>query len=331
MNTNCMKTTIITTLLLLSTLQIFAQEKTDFSLASVGKQVYGVYVFVGCVPHEEYIYVATIEEDINWKAKSREERFKDIIEKAKKKYTDFNGLIVHEENYDKVDLIRFKDMNVSRGGIELRSKITFIKHKQVYYGEVIELGSKKQGKEKEFGAVKYIDIYGDEVVEELKYTDMTPLSESEYASKLEGFKSETVARYTYSIDEKVSWNKGKEGLFGKITGLDPKSHKATVSYIDAYGDEVNTKVDYLDLNKMEPSKYDELLKVAKGEVQKHKFEVGNHVSWVSVNKLTRESAQMKGEIVLLDDKSHKASIKYIDAEGTEQIEKVDYLDLVKEK
>lgn len=325
------KTKLIALIFILISSVSFSQEKTDFTLASVGKQVYGVYVFVGCTPHEEYIYVATIEEDINWRAHTKEERFEGIIAKAKKKYTDFNGLIVHEDNFDKVDLIRFKDMNVSRGGIELRSKITFIKHKQVYYGEVIELGSKKQGKEKEFGAVKYLDIYGDEVVEELKYTDMTPLSESEYATKLAGFKSETIARYTYSIDEKVSWNKGKEGLFGKITGLDPKSHKATVSYMDAYGDEINTKEDYLDLNKMETSKYDELLKVAKEEVQKHKFEVGNHVSWISINKLTRESTQMKGEIVLLDDKAHKASMKFVDAEGAEQIEKVDYLELVLEK
>lgn len=323
-------TTIITTvLLLLSTSKIFAQEKIDFSLASVGKQVYGVYVFVGCVPHQEYIYVATVEEDINWRARSKEERFKDIIEKAKKKYTDFNGMIVHEDNFDKVDLIRFAEMNVSRGGIELRSKITFIQRKQVYYGEVIELGSKKQGKEKEFGSVKYIDIYGDEVVEELKYTDMTPLSESEYATKLAGFKNETVARYTYSVDEKVSWNKGKDGLFGKITGLDPKSHKATVSYLDAYGDEINTKVDYLDLNKMEDSKYNELLKAALADVQLHKFAIGDKVSWVSTNKITREAVQMKGEVVLLDDSAHKASIKYVNAEGVEQIEKVDYLELDK--
>ena len=198
-------------------LSAIAQERLDFSLASVGKQIYGIYVFVGCTPAQEYIYVATIEDNIDWKAKTKEDRFKDIIEQAKKKFTDFNGLIVHDDNADKVDLIRFKELEVSRGGIELRAKVTFVDRKNVYYGEVIELGAKKQGKENEQGTVKFLNVFGEEKIEKLKYTDMTPLSDAEYEKRMNEFKTVTIAKYKYTVDEKVSWVKGKDGYFGKVT------------------------------------------------------------------------------------------------------------------
>ena len=308
-------------------LSVSAQEKLDFSLASVGKQIYGIYVFVGCTPAQEYIYVATIEDNIDWKAKTKEDRFKDIIEQAKKKFTDFNGLIVHDDNADKVDLIRFKELEVSRGGIELRAKVTFVDRKNVYYGEVIELGAKKQGKENEQGTVKYLNVFGEEKIEKLKYTDMTPLSDTEYEKRMNEFKTVTIAKYKYTVDEKVSWVKGKDGYFGKITALDDKSHNATVSYVDDYGDEINEKVDYLDVEKMDPNNYEKLLQEQLNKVKLHKFKMGDKVSWVESNLLKTETKHMQGEIVAMDDSSHKASVKYTDAEGVELVAKVDHLEL----
>lgn len=304
-----------------------AQEKLDFSLASVGVQIYGVYVFVGSTPAQEYIYVATIEDKIDWSAKTKEDRFRDIIHTAKKKYTDFNGLIVHDENMNKVDLIRFKELQVSRGGIELRSKVTFVDRKNVYYGEVIELGAKKQGKDNEQGTVKYLNVFGEEKIEKLKYTDMTPLSDTEYEQRINEFKSVTIARYTYQIDEKVSWVKGKDGYFGKVMALDDKSHNATVSYVDDYGDEINIKMGYLDLEKLEESSYSRLLQEHMDKVKLHQFKVGDKVTWVQSNILKKETIHLQGEIVALDNATHKASVKYLDGEGIEQIAKVDYLEL----
>ena len=308
-----------------------AQEKLDFSLASVGKQIYGVYVFVGCTPSQEHIYVATIEDKIDWNAKSKEDRFRDIIHLAKKKYTDFNGLIVHDENVNKVDLIRFKDLEVSRGGIELRSKVTFVDRKNVYYGEVIELGAKKQGKDNEHGTVKYLNVFGEEKIEKLKYTDMTPLSDAEYEKKMNEFKTVTIAKYKYQVDEKVTWVKGKDGYFGKVTALDDKAHSATVSYMDDYGDEINVKIDYLDLEKLEENNYEKLSQEKRDKVKLHQFNVGDMVTWVESNMLKKETKHLQGEIVALDSSSHKASVKYTDAEGVEQIAKVDYLELTRAK
>ena len=197
----------------------------------------------------------------------------------------------------------------------------------MYYGEVIELGAKKQGKENEQGTVKFLNVFGEEKIEKLKYTDMTPLSDAEYEKRMNEFKTVTIAKYKYTVDEKVSWVKGKDGYFGKVTALDDKSHNATASYVDDYGDEINVKVDYLDIEKMDPNNYEKLLQEQLNKVKLHKFSMGDKVSWVESNLLKTETKHMQGEIVAMDDSTHKASVKYIDTEGVEQVAKVDYLEL----
>ena len=66
------------------------QQEKDYSLAKVGKKVLGIYIFIGCEPNNEYDYIATI--DVRWHEGDPDKSFLELIERGKKKYTNFNAI-----------------------------------------------------------------------------------------------------------------------------------------------------------------------------------------------------------------------------------------------
>lgn len=153
-------------LALLLSFPTFSQE--DYAIAKAGFRVQGVYIFVACEPVYEYEYIATIKAKVTWTGLSSES-FEKSIKKAKKKYKYFNGLIFHDSDLDKADLIKFKELGTSRVGFKIGDKVSFILSGKQHIGEVIELQSTKKK-----ASIKYTDDEGLEQIKKIKYTDLTP-------------------------------------------------------------------------------------------------------------------------------------------------------------
>ncbi len=147
----------------------------DYSLAKVGKKINGVYIYIGAEPYYEYEYIATISVDVDWSG-SREENFDKVIKKAMRKYSVFNGIIFHDDDLSKADLIRFKGVEISRGGIHLGEYVSFIKKKQLKYGKVVDLRDK-------IGFVKCISNSRKKKVIAVPYSIMNVISEEEFKEK----------------------------------------------------------------------------------------------------------------------------------------------------
>jgi len=314
------KNIIVITIIVIANLNCIAQE-TDYSVARVGKKIYGVYIFLRADPYQEYEYIATVEVKINWTG-SLQESFEKAINKAKKKYPYFNGMIFQNSSFDKVDLIRFKGLDVSRGGFSIGSKVSFIEGNEIYYGEVVELESSK-GK----GTVKYRNIFNEEKIKKMPYTSMTPVIEEDYSKKKSEL-LENIEKYQYSVGQKALWIGSDETNFGEIISLDERKHNASIKYINIFGEEKVASVLYLDINIIPDSLYGKKLIELKNEIDKHSFLVGEKVSWIKSDLLGQNPEHIIAEIIELNDSNHKASIKYMD-NGNEKISKVSYLELTK--
>jgi len=241
---------VVTFLLLILFVSVIAGQEKDFSLAKVGKKVYGVYIFFGCEPANPYTYVKTIEVKINWSG-TYYESFEKIIEKAKKQESNFNGIIFQTHDLKKADLIRFDELESSRGGFSYGSKVSFIEDGQVFAGEVVELESSKGA-----ATVKFKNVFNEDDIKKMDYNKLTPIT-----------------------------------------------------------------IDIFQEKQIEIEKLSE----------KYKFQIGDKVSWISSNILGQNKKQLTGEIIRIDDKSHKASVKYVNSDNKETISNVSYLDLTKSK
>lgn len=167
-----MKKLLIIIALFLIAKPFFAQ-KNDYGLAYSGLRVQGIYIFVMCEPYHKYEYVETVKAKINWTG-SVQESFEKVIKKAKKKHPYFNGIIFQSKDLSKGDLIKFTDLEISKGGIKLNEKVSFIIKGELYAGEVIELESKR-GK----ASVEYFKV-GEKQITQISYDDLTPIDEEKF-------------------------------------------------------------------------------------------------------------------------------------------------------
>ena len=161
-----MKKTLLISLLLIA-FSGAAQEK-DYSLARVGVKSQGVYMFFGVEPYHPYTYVATIKVKVSWSG-TISENFDKIVQKAKKKYPYFNGVVFKTNDLSKADLVRFEE-EITRGGFSLNQQVSFIKDGQLIKGTIVELES---GKNK--ASVQYSQEDDSKVIEKVKYGDLNPI------------------------------------------------------------------------------------------------------------------------------------------------------------
>ena len=248
MKTNYLRLVLV---LFISSLCFFETvgQETDFSLAKVGKKIYGVYVFFGCEPANPYTYVKTIKVKIN-RSGTYYESFEKVIDKAKKKESNFNGLIFQSGDLSKADLIRFNDLQSIRGGFSYGSKVSFLENGQVFAGEVVELESSK-GK----ATVTFMNVFNEEEIQKIDYKKLTPITADIFLEKQK--ETEKLSeKYKFQIGEKVSWissnilGQNKKQLTGEIISLDNKSHKASIKYLNPDNKETISAISYLDLIKI---------------------------------------------------------------------------------
>jgi hypothetical protein len=243
-----MLTVIAFLIIAISSIKLKAQnQEKDYSLARVGEKIHGVYIFVRSQPYQEYDYIATITVKINWSG-STYESFEKAIDKAKKKYPYFNGMVFQRKDLTKVDLIKFKGLGVSRGGFKIGDKVSFISGfadtKSQEIGEVIELESSKDK-----ASIKYVDIYGEEKIAKVSYGKITPIDTDVYMEKLTERLVE-IKKYKFKIGDKVSWVYAGKQYKGEVIGLDDRYHKAEIKLIEGEEEKVK-RVGYLELTKIE--------------------------------------------------------------------------------
>lgn len=201
---------------------------------------------------------------------------------------------------------------------ETNGTMSFEKGKESFVGVITEL-------DKDKGSVKidYLNIYGEGNLITKKVTDIIPLTATEYEQKLANWKLE-IQKYKYTVGQYATWLQQKELKFGTITKLNDKPHKASIEYLDIYGEKKIKEVPYLEVTIIDTNDYQTKLDAWNVEVSKYKFSVGEMVSWSG-----KGGAMVEGEVVGLDDKTHQAEVKYTNEKGDEKVIKKGYLKLVK--
>jgi hypothetical protein len=217
-----------------------------------------------------------------------------------------------------VRIIVYKEDKVFDEGYEKGGKVSFQKGKDSFVGEVMEIDNEK-GKV----SFQYTNIYGETKTDEKKVSDVATLTDEQYSKRLEAWNTE-IAKYKYNPGEFATWTQGKDTKFGKITSLNDKAHKASIEYIDVYGETKLKEVPFLDVTIIETSEHETKLEAWNVEVAKYKFAVGEKVSWSG-----KDSEMVPGEVVSLDDKTHQAEVKFMNDKEEEKLVKKGYLKLVK--
>ncbi|MCW3070315.1 MAG: hypothetical protein JWO44_205 [Bacteroidetes bacterium] len=301
--------------LLFISITLFAQQDKDYSLAKVGKQVLGVYIFVACEPANEYDYIATI--DVRWHEGDPDKSFLELIERGKKKYPNFNAIIFKNAKFETADLVKFRNLEITGGGFRVGDNAVYKEDGRPKYGQILQLDNTKQK-----AGFKYLDEYGEEKLNTVAYSKLSMITAEQYSSLIEQQNVE-IQKHKFIIGEKTSWSDDKKPCYGEVVSLNNKNHDATVKYYNIYGEEKTTVIDFLKLEKFDELRYSDYIEKQKVEIQKHQFTVGQKISYID-DKIAKY-----GEVAALDNNSHKATLKYIDIFGEVKTVDVKYLDIEK--
>lgn len=218
-----------------------------------------------------------------------------------------------------IRILVYKAEEVYDDAYQRGQKVLIKKGKDNFSGEIADLDREK-GKV----TVNYLNIYGEQKTSTQNVDDVSPLSDEQYTANMTAWKAE-IEKYKYSSGEFATWTSQNKSLFGVIKTLDDKAHRASIEYINIFGEPKIAKVPYLDIAIIPATEHEKLSSNWNQEIAKYKFEVGEMVDWY--NATTKK--QMTGEIANLDDKMHVADVKYTDEKGKERVVKKLYLKLIK--
>ncbi|MBL7896797.1 MAG: hypothetical protein JNK50_15975 [Bacteroidia bacterium] len=292
-----------------------AQTEKDYSLAKVGKQVDGVFIFVGATPVNPYDVIDIW--DVYWNPDDPDKSYKEALTRVRKKYNNVDGIIFEDGNHKKAQLIKFIGREITGGGFKGGDKVSYKEGGKPRYAEIFQLDNTKQK-----ASVKYLNEYGEDKLDNISYEKLTPVN-NETFNKYKEQQLEEIKKHQFAIGEKVSWTEGSKLKYGEVVSLNNEKHDAKVKFLDIYGDVKTDNFDYLKLEKADINKYNEFVTSFNIEIEKYKFLVGEQVSWI-------ESKSLKvGEVVGLNNSNHKASIKYLNIYGEEKTTDVGYLEIEK--
>lgn len=317
-----MKKLLFTASILFLSIHLHSQDK-DFSLAKVGKQVMGAYIFVGSEPANEYDYIATI--DVKWNQGNPDKSFVEIIERAKKKYPNFNAIIFKDYKFEKADLIKFRHLEISGGGFRIGDYAIYQEGKRPKYGEIVQLDNTKQK-----AGFKYLNDYGEEKLTTVPYTKLSMATKEQY-NKLVEEQNIDLQKHQFEIGEKVIFIKDKKSKCGEVVAINSKAHEATIKYLGIYGEDKTTVEEYFDVEKTSEENYEEENRKCRKEALQYKFEVGEKVVWKKEMLLGMKNEAINAEIVSLNDLEHKATVRYLNKDNVEKQETVSYSNLSKVK
>ena len=145
------------------------------------------------------------------------------------------------------------------------------------------------------------------------------------------FKGLEVSRAGFTIGSKVSFIIKSVVYYGEIVELESSKDKASVQFSNLFNESEIQEIDYNDLTPLSEDDFTVKQAGFLAEIQRYQFEIGEEVTWIKTKILGRDPVEIKGVIVDLDEKNHKASIKFLNENNEDQIEKVSLLDLVKQQ
>lgn len=294
----------------------FKEVSAKNSLAKIGTVYLGVYIFDRtCIPANEHDYIATVNARWHKKDGQEEKAFLEIIERAKRKYPNFDGLIFKDEK--SADLIKFRGLEKSGGGFRVGDKVIFSSGSNPKYGEIVQLDNSRGT-----ASFKYYDEYGDEKIKKIEYTKLSSISKDKYDDFISKQNIE-IAKHTFSIGEKVLWSEGKNPQHGEVVSINNKTKNATIKSLNKYGEDKTTTLDFLNIHKLDEKQFEEKRNQELEEIKKHQFEIGEKVSFIK-NKKT-----ICGEIVNINNKSHKATIKYLGIFAEDKTTEEEFFDVEK--
>lgn len=129
--------------------------QTDYTLSRSTNFINGVYIFVMCVPTNEYDFVGTYKNFDIFEADHKE--IEKALKKARKKNPSFDGMIFRRHS-KQVDLIKFKDRIEVLGGFKVGEEVVFVHLGKKYEGTIFFLNDKNKKKK---AIIDYIDEEGE--------------------------------------------------------------------------------------------------------------------------------------------------------------------------
>ncbi len=225
-----------------------------------------------------------------------------------------------KEEYQKV--IDKQNIDIQKHKFTNGEKVTWADGNKPHYGEILSLNNEKHD-----AKINYLDKYGDAKTETIDFLKVEKADESKYKEFIQAQDIE-IQKHKFVTNETVSFVEDKKTKVGEVTALNGSNHKASVKYLNEYGEEKTNDINYFDLEKISNDKFKEETEKFKIEISKHKFKIGDKVNW-SKGGLLKKSEIIQCEIISLDDQNHKALVKFTDKENKEVQTKADYLDLTK--
>jgi hypothetical protein len=229
--------------------------------------------------------------------------------------------MVPADQYEK--LIEEQNIEIQKHKFNVGKKVAWSDDNKPYYGEVVSLNEKNHD-----ATVKYLNIYGEPKTTEIDFLKLDKVDESKYSEYTETQAVE-IQKHKFIIGQKASYIYDKKTKYSEVVSLDNPNHKATVKYLNVFGEEKTYDVKYLELTKVSEDKFQEEQSKAQQEIAKYKFKVGEKVSWSKEAVFTNKTESIPVEIVSLNDLEHKAVIKYMNKDNQEKQESVSYLNLSK--
>lgn len=225
-----------------------------------------------------------------------------------------------KEEYQKV--IDKQNIDIQKHKFTNGEKVTWADGNKPHYGEILSLNNEKHD-----AKINYLDKYGDTKTETIDFLKVEKADETKYKEFIQAQDIE-IQKHKFTTNETVSFVDDKITKVGEVTALNGSNHKASVKYLNIYGEEKTSDIPYFDLEKISKDKFKEEVEKYKIEIAKYKFKTGEKVNW-SKGGMLKKSEIIQCEIISLDDQNHKALVKYIDKENKEVQTKADYLDLSK--
>ncbi len=201
-------------------------------------------------------------------------------------------------------------------------KVSWFSFNTLNYGEVTTLMDANHT-----AVVTYLNKFGEVQSATVNYLKLNKLSETTYAVFIKDLKT-AIERHTFTIGEKISFMDNKLLRVGEVTALNNRNHKATISFLNIFGEEKTNNVPYFELEKVTDKKFNEEKENYAKEMQKYKFVEGEKVNWLP-KTLFSKAEIIPVEISSIDILNHTAEVKYVDKDKKQKKGTANFLDLTK--
>ena len=314
--------------LLLNTISI-AQE-TDYSLSNV-KSFSGKFVFYNLEPFDAYSKAFTFPNKLT-DTEGRE--LAEIMKTSLANATKESGF--QEEPFDAILIKDGEERSIAIKFTEKSKNNSLAKIGKVQSGVYIFRGCEPANPYDFIANINLVwhtdPSQQDKALQELiersrkKYPNFDGLlfkDDDNKTASIIKFRGLEVTGGGFRAGDKALFKSGSKPLYGEIAALDNTKQEASFKYYDDYGDEKLKTLPYAKLSPVPTEQYENSIKTQNIEIEKHKFSIGEKVSW-SEGKTARY-----GEVSSQNPKNHDATVTFLNVYGENKTDNIDFLKLDK--